>query len=109
MARSLFLLFLTASPLLGQEPRGPTVDERIRAEAARVPLALRFDGSTEKECLAWQKFFATKLRELLGPHAPPKSWKVEVERVVDEDGYRFEELLLTAEGHPPLPVCVLVP
>lgn len=109
LASSLIAMFLMATPLVAQDAKGPTVDERIRLEASRAPLALRFTGSTEKDCLAWQQTFAAKLRDLLGPHAPPRAWKVEVERVVEEDGYRLEELLLSAEGTPSLPVCLLIP
>ncbi|MFO0970253.1 MAG: prolyl oligopeptidase family serine peptidase [Gemmataceae bacterium] len=109
MARSFLLLLFLTAPTSAQGPKGPTVDEGIRAEAKNAPLALRFTGATAKECLIWQKTFAAKLRDLLGPHAPPKTCNVEIERTADEDGYRFEELLLTADGHPPLPVCVLIP
>ena len=53
--------------------------------------------------------FAAKLRELLGPHQPPAEWKTDLERSVDLEDHRREELILTAEGHPPLPVYLLLP
>jgi dienelactone hydrolase len=46
---------------------------------------------------------------LLGPHRPPDDWKVTVERAVELKDHRREELLLTAKGHPPLPVHLLIP
>jgi dienelactone hydrolase len=85
------------------------LEEQIRKQAEEAPLSLRFRGGTADECRAWQKTFAARLRELLGPHRPPAAWKVTVERVVDKGDHRREELLLTAKGHPPLPVYVLVP
>src|SRR5262249_26719307 len=48
-------------------------------------------------------------RALLGPHQPPAKWKVEVENAVDLKDHRREELVLTAAGHPPLPVYLLLP
>jgi dienelactone hydrolase len=87
----------------------PPVDREIRRLAEEAPLALRFRGGTAKECRKWQAEFAAKLRELLGPHRPPDAWKTAVERVVELKDHRREELLLTAPGHPPLPVHLLIP
>src|SRR5262245_43525002 len=89
--------------------KGSPLEEQIRKQAEEAPLALRFRGTTADECRAWQQTFAAKLREVLGPHRPPDTWKVVVERVVDRGDHRREELLLTAEGHPPLPVYLLLP
>ena len=91
----------------GDEP--PSLEGQIGKLAAEAPLALRFRGSTAEECRQWQATFARKLRELLGPHRPPERWRVEVERVVELPDHRREELLLTAPGHPPLPVYLLIP
>jgi dienelactone hydrolase len=112
-------LFGSAAALLGAFPAGdlrsgepievPGIDERIRKQAEEAPLALEFRGETAEECRAWQEKFAAKLRSLLGPHVPPAKWRTEVERVVELKDYRREELVLTAEGHPPLPVYLLVP
>jgi dienelactone hydrolase len=104
------LLFPSAVALAAQEPRrGPTVDDHIRALAGSAPLKLEFRGKTGEECRHWQAAFAAKLRSLLGPHQPPAKWHTTVERVVERPDHRREELLLTAEGHPPLPVHLLVP
>ena len=104
---------LTGSPGLlqgaAEPPRVPTVDEHIRQLAAEAPLALEFQGQTAAECRAWQQKFAAKLRSLLGPYQPPSEWKTAVERTVELKDHRREELVLTAAGHPPLPVYLLLP
>src|SRR5262245_16559309 len=86
-----------------------TVDWHIKKLAAEAPLALRFRGTTADECERWQKQFADKLRDLLGPHAPPKKWRLEVRQVKEFDDHRREELVLHAEGRAPLPIYILVP
>jgi dienelactone hydrolase len=70
---------------------------------------LEFRGQTASECQKWQAEFATKLRALLSPHQPPAKWQTELERTVELKDHRREELVLTAEGHPPLPVHLLLP
>ncbi|HUY92259.1 MAG TPA: prolyl oligopeptidase family serine peptidase [Pirellulales bacterium] len=96
--------------LLAEEPADvPTIDERIRKLADEAPLAMQFKGSTAKECIRWQQQFAAQLRKLLGPHRPPAEWKTVVERRVVLKDHRREELVLVAEGHPPLPVYLLLP
>ncbi len=92
-----------------EPPRGPTVDEQIRALAEHAPLKLEFRGGNADECRQWQTTFAAKLRSLLGTHQPPAQWQTTVERVVELKDHRREELLLTAAGHPPLPVYLLLP
>jgi dienelactone hydrolase len=87
----------------------PAIDERIRKMAADAPLALRFRGETADECRKWQGEFAAKLRDLLGPFTPPEKWKTVTERTAELDDHRREELVLQAEGHPPLPLYLLVP
>lgn len=99
-------LLLTASAWAGDVP---TADEQIRKLAADAPLRLRFQGKTEQDARAWQATFAARLREMLGPHRPPAAWQVEVERVVDLEDHRREELILSAPGHPSLPLYVLTP
>ncbi len=86
-----------------------TVDEQIRQLAEEAPLELEFRGQTAVECRQWQANFAGKLRTLLGPHQPPAQWHTEVERTVELTDHRREELVLTAAGHPPLPVYLLLP
>jgi dienelactone hydrolase len=109
-------LLCAAAALLGacaapaeQPPQVPTVDQHIRKLAAEAPLKMEFRGSTAAECQQWQKEFAAKLRAQLGPHQPPAKWKTVVERTVEFPDHRREELVLFAEGHPPLPVHLLLP
>jgi dienelactone hydrolase len=87
----------------------PAIDERIRQLAADSPLEMQFRGGTADECRQWQAEFAARLRTMLGPHQPPKSWKTIVERRVELDDHVREELVLVADGHPPLPVYLLIP
>jgi dienelactone hydrolase len=89
--------------------RVPTVDEHIRQLAEEAPLRMEFRGQTAQQCRTWQAAFAARLRALLGPHQPPLKWQTTVERTVNLKDYRREELILTAEGHPPLPVYLLSP
>ena len=97
-------------PLAAAEPPPvPNVDERIRKLAEEAPLAMEFRGKTAEECRKWQRDFAAKLRSLLGDHMPPATWKVATERVVELKDHRREELVLTATGHPPLPLHLLLP
>jgi dienelactone hydrolase len=87
----------------------PTVDEHIRRLADDAPLEMEFHGHTADACRRWQTEFAAKLRALLGPHQPPAKWQTTVERSAACKDHRREELILTAEGHPPLPVYLLLP
>ena len=77
--------------------------------AKNAPLTMQFTGDTEEVCRAWQTAFAEKLRSLLGPHKPPASWKTTLERSVALKDHRRDELILTATGHPALPIHLLVP
>jgi dienelactone hydrolase len=101
------------APAAGAEKAGRPVavdiDDHVRKLAAAAPLKIQFRGTTAAECRRWQAAFAAKLRSLLGPHAPPKAWDTVVERTVTLDDHRREELVLTARGHPPLPVYLLLP
>jgi len=58
----------------------PRLNEEIRTAALSAPLSLRFTGSTAGELTAWQAQFASKLRELIGPHEPPARWEVRKNR-----------------------------
>jgi hypothetical protein len=95
--------------LAGETQHAPTVDDWIGKLAEEAALAMQFAGRSADDCHKWQSDFAAKLRSLLGPHAPPAEWKVERERAVDLKDHRREELLLTADGCPPLPVHLLLP
>src|ERR1043166_1803301 len=112
MQRTIAILIVVvgASATHAQDPpRVAPIDERLRQLADDAPLKLAFTGKTADECRAWHTEFAAKLRTLLGPHQPPKEWKTTLERVVELKDHRREELVLTAEGHPPLPIYLLVP
>jgi dienelactone hydrolase len=98
-----------SAPAAEEPPRVPTVDEQIRKLAEDAALGMVFRGRTADECRRWQAEFAAKLRSLLGPHRPPAKWKTHVERSTELKDHRREELVLTAEGHPPLPVYLLLP
>src|ERR1017187_8826583 len=93
----------------GEPAKLPSINDRLKQDVADAPLSMRFKGTTADECRAWQKDFAAKLKTLLGPHTPPAKWKTIVVSVKDFDDHRREELLLSAEGHPPLPVYLLLP
>jgi dienelactone hydrolase len=104
------LAVLGIYPLAGADPvKVPTVDEWIKRQAKEAPLALIFRGSAPDDLVRWQGEFSAKLRALLGPHSPPQKWRVDVERSADLDDHRLDELVLSADGFPPLPVCVLIP
>jgi dienelactone hydrolase len=102
------LLGLCQQPLRGGDEPEP-IDKRIRKLAEAAPLAMQFRGTSADDCRRWQVEFAGKLNALLGPYQPPKSWRVIVERSVQLADHRREELVLVAEGHPPLPMYLLVP
>jgi dienelactone hydrolase len=87
----------------------PTIQERLQREIADAPLSLRFRGESAEECRKWQAEFAAQLRSLLGPHKPPDKWKTVVQSTADLADHRREELLLTADGHPSLPIYLLLP
>jgi dienelactone hydrolase len=99
------LLGMAPGRLRGEE----SVIDRLRREADGAALAMRFSGSSAEDCRRWQADFGAKLRELLGPIVPPKVWKTRLVRADDLADCRREELVLEAEGHPPLPVYLLLP
>lgn len=90
-------------------PSIPSVHERIRAEAATAPLRMQFRGTTADECRAWQREFRAKLMELLKDPQPPSKWAVVRQAEVRRDDHVREELLLQADGVPPVPLHVLRP
>jgi dienelactone hydrolase len=92
-----------------EDTKSPSLEQYIQNLANAAPLQMRFQGATAQECREWQAAFTKKLQTLLGPFQPPKTWQTVVERTVELPDHRREELLLTAEGHPPLPVYLLLP
>ena len=86
-----------------------TVDQHIQRLADEAPLAMQFRGRTTSECRAWQSEFGQKLRSLLGPHRPAAQWKTVVECVDKLNDHQREHLVLQADGHPPLPIYLLIP
>jgi dienelactone hydrolase len=111
----LLLALCTAGVQATEEPQStssdevPPINSRIVKQAQDAPLRMRFQGKTADECRQWQAAFADKLKSLLGRYAPPKEFKVIVERTVSLPDHRRKELVLVAEGHPPLPLYLLVP
>ena len=105
-----FVASLAPSRLYGEKRTGSiTADEWIRCRAAEAPLAMRFQGTTAGECRQWQAEFAAKLKSLLGPYTPPQRWQTIRQDASDLKDHRREQLLLVAEGCPPLPVYLLLP
>lgn len=96
----------SAAPALAKLP---TVDEEIRRAVAAAPLKLQFHGSTPAELAAWQQEFSAKLRGLIGPHTPPKQWKVKVISMREFADHTREELLLESDAERSLPLYVLRP
>jgi dienelactone hydrolase len=90
-------------------PTVPTTRDAIRAGAKDAPLAMKFTGSSAEDARKWQTAFTARLHELLGPHRPPKKWKASIRAVKEFDDHRREDLVLTAEAQPPLPVYLLLP
>jgi dienelactone hydrolase len=104
------LLGFAPGGLRGEEPAPIlSVIDRLRREADEAPLAMRFAGGSAEECRKWQADFGARLRKLLGPFAPPKEWKTRLIQAEDRADFRREELVLEADGHPPLPVYLLLP
>ena len=101
---------LADSCLAADEPTAvPGIVDRLGRDVEAAPLAMRFAGSTAEDCRKWQKEFGTKLRELLGPFTPPTKWKTVVKSSADLDDHRRQELILSADGVPSLPVYLLLP
>ena len=87
----------------------PTVDEEIHRAVVAAPLKLQFHGSTPAELEAWQRDFSAKLDGLVGPHTPPKVWKVKLLSTREFADHTREELLLESDAAPSLPLYVLRP
>lgn len=103
---------LTESRLVqGDEPLAvlPTFQQEMERALRNAPLKMRFRGTTPEELSSWQKQFATKLRELIGPHQPPTAWTAEQLSKTTLADHTREEWLLKADGVPSLPLYVLRP
>lgn len=102
---------MAALPLCGEErtPAVPNIADRLRQLIDHAPMEMRLKDMTADECRAYQEKFRAKLKELLGPYQPPQEWKTTVLSTVALEGHRRDELLLEAEGQPPLPLYLLVP
>lgn len=94
---------------LADEAPVPNIVERLRQEIGDAPLSMQFAGGTAEVCRQWQAEFGRQLRTLLGPHAPPKQWKTVVRANDELPDHRRLDLVLSAEGCPPLPVYLLLP
>jgi len=105
----LFVAILSPAFANAQFQNAPTSNEMIRQAAKDAPLRMKFDGRTAEEFTAWQKDFAGKLSQLLGPFAPPAKWETIVEERIELPKYTRERLVLVADGHPRLPVYRLLP
>ncbi len=86
-----------------------TIDDDIRSMAVSPALAMAFPGGDAGACLAWQRRFAAKLRELMGDIDPPRQWREVEESNAALADHDRRTLRLEAEGMRNLPVHVLVP
>lgn len=95
----------------GAEPSDEVlpIDERLSRLEEAAPLAMQFRGQSADEARRWQAEFAAKLRELLGPHRPPKEWTCVLEKRVELPAHVREQRLLIAEGVAPVPFHLLLP
>lgn len=109
MTRREWLLFPPALAAARGLSAQSNVHEEIRNLSRSAPLAMQFKGGSAEECRRWQRAFAAKLGELLGPYQPPDRWETITERSVELDDHRRDELVLRAAGHRDLPVYVLTP
>jgi len=98
-----------AAAALPAQQREVHVHAELQKSIADAPLAMRFDGDGPEEARAWQGRFRAKLAELLGPHQPPSQWRTSVEAETEFDDHIRRSLLLEADGHPALPVHLLLP
>lgn len=87
----------------------PTLNEELERALLAAPLSMQFRGKTPADLAAWQQEFAAKLRSLIGPHQPPKTWTTERLSSATLADHTREEWLLKAEGVPSLPLYILRP
>ena len=87
----------------------PTLNEELGRALDHAPLRMQFRGTSSQELDKWQKEFAAKLRDLIGPHKPPERWTSERLSTAKLADHTREEWLLQADGMPSLPLYVLRP
>lgn len=85
------------------------VNDEILDWAKHAPLSMEFHGEDAAACRAWQRSFAAKLSELLGPHEPPRRWETINERTIEFDDHQRQELVLRADNYRELPLYLLTP
>ena len=102
---------LANAQLSAQEGSPPqrTADTDIRQALKKAKLAMLFKGSTPAEFRSWQTAFASQLQKLLGDSTPPNNWTIKQESQAQLSDHTRLELLLQADGAPPLPVYLLIP
>ena len=106
---ALALAFPGAAAFSAEPPA--TVNDELRRSARDARLAMKIDPSSmnSRQLRLWQRQFRQLLGRLLGNYRPPTSWTVTVEDVTRLDDHTRHQLLLSASGHPSLPVYLLVP
>lgn len=87
----------------------PTLNEELGRALDNAPLRMQFRGTSSQELEIWQKEFAAKLRDLIGPHQPPERWTSERLSTAKLADHTREEWLLQADGMTSLPLYVLRP
>jgi len=87
----------------------PTVNGEIRAAAGAARHSMLFEGDTPGQLAAWQEKFSAKLNELIGPGTPPARWSTRTLETQTFPDFVREELLLSADGVPSLPLYLLRP
>jgi hypothetical protein len=99
-----------AASVISAEPP-ITVNEELKRSARDARLAMKIDPSSmsPRQLRLWQRQFRQLLGRLLGNYRPPASWTVTVEDIARLDDHTRHQLLLSAKGHPSLPVYLLVP
>jgi dienelactone hydrolase len=102
---------LGGSSILPAQTPDTNVHENIRRSAEQASLSMRIDARElgPRRIRAWQHKFRSILARQLGNYKPPGSWQVSRENVTRLDDHTRHQLVLSAKGHPNLPVYLLVP
>lgn len=91
------------------KPAPENTEPWVKHAAKHAALSMRFDGTTRADFDHWHKTFDGKLRSLLGRYRPPTNWTTKLRDRTELDDHVRYEYLLSAKGHPSLPVYLLVP